>query len=1141
MPTLLFANRDALRLALASGGLPSAVTNRPAQAGNDSQGRVWLQPARDLPRESITALSRLGVGVLANADVELSPVTCWLELLPLQADEFPPKSSLPVLFELPAASLAGFVAEIHRVSPSSELQFRVADLEEIGTHALVRVDRPPYLALLRAGHDSDFAAYIEQAPRIWVEAGFRHPLAEQIVPPEGQVILIRAPSAWSTRSDRPFEVEARHFALPAGHVGDDRAEFAAIDMPLRLAEGGHEEPAELWVIQERPMEQLAGLVGENGTAFLSRFRLAVAEAQGQRLVLLWARPSKRPPPPPLVSGLGCRPYLKLPNLFVPCCQRLVPSPRRDVLRRFTSDGRLTLLLPDAEGGWLPVSVVERAFEPLENCIEYVAGQRRPQLNIAAPAHLLDLENFAEYANVILDEPGIVVARPPAEKPTARSNRARLSLVMRLKKSLFRQRPEPKAQVPLDRVEPARPIHPTAPPPPDAERIARPDRRAALEARFVQPQEPDDATFLPELAGLHAQLGNAADAAICWLNAIWQQNEPPELLLWGWLQAEKKLSRLLFNENDLAQLVETTPSSGSVRLLAASVVWQATRQPEALAELLGPICSLLEAHEEWLPARAAWLAQMSLARISHGDVLALARCRDRLAVRLAPNGLSLELDVPAFVRFSGRDAPERFQAVRDWLVHSRDLMHRWADQLLRSRPVGYCRAFPEEFPDHDGRCTKAFIDLMLAWGLARLSERQTARQLAADARMTLNRDADPVLKFLGNAFQYRIDRALENVPPGGPLPPALQARFEQLRREPGGDREMLAPYRIESLGSMSRILEPSRRVNPYYSPLPDSSDTAAGGNPLAGAEAALARSPADLPEALRLLDGALTMPAAETRDGIAAVFQIADRIPDPLPGVLLLAKAFERAAIRGDRHGAEFLLPRLGRLFRGDGPRFGDLVARWRRPDPPDDPRSPDDLRRLEAMPGYCLRDLQRLGLLAEAEVLLFPAVNWVLHGKPLENVRSSQPNGWPSALRAVLRLAGNWFNERDEKHAVTVLNLTREILLYDYELAPMERAALARSYAMTLGHASPRMALGRFEEMFRDLRDLHDQKQTNSHYALSPLTFVDTVVRAVLSDHFTVGPAVRRWMDADEFRVRQRCQRDLSAMLAAGTEAPARS
>jgi len=30
-------------------------------------------------------------------------------------------------------------------------------------------------------------------------------------------------------------------------------------------------------------------------------------------------------------------------------------------------------------------------------------------------------------------------------------------------------------------------------------------------------------------------------------------------------------------------------------------------------------------------------------------------------------------------------------------------------------------------------------------------------------------------------------------------------------------------------------------------------------------------------------------------------------------------------------------------------------------------------------------------------------------------------------------------------------------------------------------------------------------------------------------------------MDADEFRVRQRCQRDLSAMLAAGTEAPARS
>jgi len=36
------------------------------------------------------------------------------------------------------------------------------------------------------------------------------------------------------------------------------------------------------------------------------------------------------------------------------------------------------------------------------------------------------------------------------------------------------------------------------------------------------------------------------------------------------------------------------------------------------------------------------------------------------------------------------------------------------------------------------------------------------------------------------------------------------------------------------------------------------------------------------------------------------------------------------------------------------------------------------------------------------------------------------------------------------------------------DLSPLQRAELARSYVTALGHASPRVALGRFEEMFRD-------------------------------------------------------------------------
>src|SRR5204863_8773296 len=139
-------------------------------------------------------------------------------------------------------------------------------------------------------------------------------------------------------------------------------------------------------------------------------------------------------------------------------------------------------------------------------------------------------------------------------------------------------------------------------------------------------------------------------------------------------------------------------------------------------------------------------------------------------------------------------------------------------------------------------------------------------------------------------------------------------------------------------------------------------------------------PPDGPAALRLLEAALGAPAEPggLPGRVAAVMRAADRFPHPLPGVLLLAKAFAAVAACGDGAAAELLLPRLRRLFRGDGPRFGDLVERMHRP-PADDPHGPEDVRRLEAMPGYCLRDLRRLGLAAEADALLVPAVEWVLH------------------------------------------------------------------------------------------------------------------------------------------------------------------
>src|SRR5205085_12265778 len=92
--------------------------------------------------------------------------------------------------------------------------------------------------------------------------------------------------------------------------------------------------------------------------------------------------------------------------------------------------------------------------------------------------------------------------------------------------------------------------------------------------------------------------------------------------------------------------------------------------------LRPAQEFLQRQEHLLPVRAAWLVGLALYRLSHGDVLALTRTRDRLLERLFKNGLSAEQDLPTFLRFSGVRSSDRFRAFRDWLVPLPEKIRRW---------------------------------------------------------------------------------------------------------------------------------------------------------------------------------------------------------------------------------------------------------------------------------------------------------------------------------------------------------------------------------------------------------------------------------------------------------------------------------
>src|SRR5262249_58938229 len=135
---------------------------------------------------------------------------------------------------------------------------------ELSPHALLLVEHPPLYTLLLAGDGDPHAplAFVEQAPAVWIEHGRRHPLAEQIRPPKGQIALLTAPRVWTFLPDGPFSTGPEVLPLPP-RPADARDTNEAVRLPLELRlvpDLRGSDPAEFWVLRERAGTQLRNLL-----------------------------------------------------------------------------------------------------------------------------------------------------------------------------------------------------------------------------------------------------------------------------------------------------------------------------------------------------------------------------------------------------------------------------------------------------------------------------------------------------------------------------------------------------------------------------------------------------------------------------------------------------------------------------------------------------------------------------------------------------------------------------------------------------------------------------------------------------------------------------------------------------------------
>jgi hypothetical protein len=531
-----------------------------------------------------------------------------------------------------------------------------------------------------------------------------------------------------------------------------------------------------------------------------------------------------------------------------------------------------------------------------------------------------------------------------------------------------------------------------------------------------------------------------------------------------------------------------------------------------------VLGVLDQQFDDIPARAAWLARLAVARATDGDALGLARWRDRLLARLRERGPGLDLDEPSFLRFRGAVPQDQFKRAREWLVRMREPILKWVARHAAGA-TGLHWAGLEAEPTATGE----YAQLLLAWGLGVLGERARARDWAARARKALSGatgpGADPAgHAFLGDLFLHRVRDAYEGHPPKPQLPEALQARLQKL--------PFLARYAVERFRQHSRILQPGAPPVAYreldmraffgadqlgdrlavLSARTDSGEL----NDEARALLALAAERATPPVVPRVAVALLEIVAhleESTRGALLALVPLAldwtEEWVRTGPGsgeehakrvVRAQARALEAAFAVSSAETATVLLRHLA---NGGAPGAALLVA----------PRA--------------FRAARRHGLLAEAEALalaLDPARGAVLPA--------------PLAPEHV-GLAAAWFVAGDEEAGNRVLNAAREALFLSAPGAPTDRTKLATAYAEALGFAPHGIALGRLEELFQRLDRVEVQSSSNSYYTLYPLHFLDTVVRAVVTDDFAISPAVRAWLDDDEFLIRCRVHRDMAAVLRA--------
>jgi hypothetical protein len=417
----------------------------------------------------------------------------------------------------------------------------------------------------------------------------------------------------------------------------------------------------------------------------------------------------------------------------------------------------------------------------------------------------------------------------------------------------------------------------------------------------------------------------------------------------------------------------------------------------------------------------------------------------------------------------------------WLRHLRDLAQTWVlanlDRLYRPP-------------------TASYVDLIFAFGLARLGARAESYELLEQARAVLLASEDEAHTFLLQAFEYRIAEARDGKPHTGPLSAKLVGELEHMLP--------LFRYTVNRFRMDSRILEPDERIDCYRGVAYDVGDLSDLGQALVNL--ATLSDPKEIAARVSTLfenppRGRRYEPTYEMVLGTA--LELAPRVNEKF------AKEMLDRALQVCRASAE---PEVGELWDQAGllekaaftaAHFGladyihPLVDRFQTILQAH--REPQAIQAVEALADQYFRSLRKLGMRDEIDRLLTRFVDFVLGGKDLDTLVNgiNFKTDSPAPLTALLRVAGAWLDSGQASQAHPVIEAAWALLL-KAGFPPLKQTALACAYSATVGRMPTPAARERFEALFRDLKGVRDVYSTGTHFSSSMLRVIEAVVLAVV-------------------------------------------